>query len=129
MNERIIRMLNVCLDSLATYGQHPIIESQVKRLIQDLQKDKSIPMDAEVILQKTERKQMQPHIKELIIKILFDYYDHGVHTHAIMPASDAQIILDAVAMMIDEKIEDYKNHAFMDGATALYELKESFLSK
>lgn len=30
-------MLNVCLDSSSTYGDHPIIERQVERLIRDIQ--------------------------------------------------------------------------------------------
>lgn len=48
MHEEIIRVLQICLDSLATYGQHPIIESQVKQLMQKLQNDKSIPVEKRV---------------------------------------------------------------------------------
>ena len=45
MNEEIIRVLQICLNSLTTYGQHPIIESQVKQLIQKLQNDNIIPVE------------------------------------------------------------------------------------
>ena len=49
MNEEIIRVLQICLNSLTTYGQHPIIESQVKQLIQKLQNDNIIPAENLVI--------------------------------------------------------------------------------
>ena len=71
-------MLQICLNSLTTYGQHPIIESQVKQLIQKLQNDNIIPVKNLVIKVVPPPVQIADEaFKEAFIEIMLSNYRLG----------------------------------------------------
>jgi len=78
MDEEIIRVLTICLNSMRTYGQHPIIESQVSQLIQKLQQGDSIPVDEPVSPKTADTKEIDVWRIEAIDSG-GAYYEHDIN--------------------------------------------------
>lgn len=49
------------------------------------------------------------HIKiitEELVKLLYEYYEHGAETHTIVPYEDAKIFIDKIGLPVEAQVSD-----------------------